>query len=337
MKKILIVNVNWLGDVLFTTPIFKAIKKSYPESYVACVAVPRVKEVLEGNPYIDELIIFDEEGKQKSILGKIGFISQLRAKHFDTVFLLHRSFTRTLITYLAGIPERVGYYTPKGGFLLTKAITPVDYERMHRMDYYLNLFEAYGIAIEDRNYEFFISDYDRGFIAALLMENKVDKDDFLVVLNPGGNWDLKRWPKERFAYLADKLLEDFNAKVVISGSAQDNFLTSEIVNLMNHKPIVLTGKTNLKQLAALLERAKLVVSADSGPMHIACAVGTPSIVLFGPTSPAITGPRGNNQCIIIQKDMDCKIPCYKLDCPQNRCMRVISAEEVLSEIRKLGK
>ncbi|MDP3143172.1 MAG: lipopolysaccharide heptosyltransferase II [Candidatus Omnitrophota bacterium] len=338
MKRILIVNVNWVGDVLFSTPIFPAIKKAYPDSYVACMIVPLAKEVLAGNPAIDDLIIFDEEGKEKSLIGKIKFISRLKKERFDIVFLLHRSFTRALIVYLAGIAQRIGYYTKKRAFLLTQAIdAPLVDSNLHRMDYYLNIVESAGIKIEDRNYQFFVSDEDRNFAANLLTENGVGRPDFLAVLNPGGNWDLKHWPKEKFAFLTDKLISEFNARVAIVGAAKDISLALEIANLMQNKPIILAGKTNLKQLGALLERANVMVSADSGPMHIACAVGTPTIILFGPTSQEITGPKGKGKCIIIQKDTGCKIPCYKLDCPDNRCMKIISVEEVVEEIRKLKK
>jgi len=299
------------------------------------MAVPRVKEILQDNPAIDDLIIFDEEGKEKSLLGKIKFIGQLKKEGFDTVFLLHRSFTRALIVFLAGIPNRIGYYTKKRGFLLTQAIDPPESSNIHRMDYYLNIVESVGIKVEDKNYQFFINDADREFATNLLSENKVGRSDYLAILNPGGNWDLKRWPKAKFAFLAERLITEFNARVAIVGASKDTYLAMEIANLMHNKPIILAGKTNLKQLGALLERANLMVSADSGPMHIACAVATPTIVLFGPTSQEITGPRGKGKCIIIQKNTDCQVPCYKLDCKDNRCMKIISVEEVISEIKKI--
>jgi heptosyltransferase II len=298
------------------------------------MVVPRAKEVLEGNPSIDEVIVFDEEGRHKSPWGRLKFILALRKKRFDIVFLLHRSFTRCLIAYLAGIRERVGYFTEKRKFLLTRAVQP-GAANIHRMDYYLHVPESYGMRIEDRNYRFFVGDKDKNFAANLLEKNGVGRTDFLAVLNPGGNWDKKRWPKERFAQLADRLIEEFSAKVVICGAPKDVGLAKEIASLMQNKPVILAGETNLKQLGALFERANVVVSGDSGPMHIACAVGTPSVVLFGPTSAEITGPRSQAKCVIIQKPIGCQIPCYKIDCTENRCMRIISVEEVVGEIRKI--
>lgn len=335
-KRILVVNVNWLGDCLFSTPIFKALKAAFPQSYLACMAVPRVKEVLEGNPYIDELIIYDEDDAHKPLFGKIGLIRQLRQKKFDTVFLLHRSFTRALLVYLAGIPIRVGYHTAKRGFLLTKAVYP-EAEDVHRMDYYLKVVESAGIEVADRNYQFFIKDNDRQFIDRLLKENGIVRNDPFAVLNPGGNWDLKRWPRENFRQLADHLIAELGFKAVISGAAKDAYLAKEIAGLMRQKPVILCGETSLKQLGALFERARVVVSADSGPAHIACAVGAPSVVLFGPTAREVTGPRGRSKCVIIQKRIEgCAVPCYKLDCPDNRCMKIIGVDEVFEEIKRIN-
>ncbi|MFZ5801106.1 MAG: lipopolysaccharide heptosyltransferase II [Candidatus Omnitrophota bacterium] len=336
LKRILVVNVNWLGDVLFSTPAFKALKSAYPQSYLAGMVVPRVKEVLEDNPYIDELIIFDEEGAHKSLFGKISLIRKLRQRKFDTAFLLHRSFTRALLVFLAGIPNRIGYYTRKRGFLLTKAVYP-DTAEIHRMDYYLKVVESAGVKIVDRHYQFFLQDDDRRFIERLLKEKGLAADEPFVVLNPGGNWDLKRWPPENFRLLAGRLIPETGFKIVISGAAGDIALAKEISGGVAGKATVLVGETNLKQLGALFERAKVVVSADSGPAHLACAVGAPALILFGPTAKTVTGPRGKNQCVIIQKSIaGCRVPCYQLDCPDNRCMRAIGVEEVFEEIKKLN-
>src|SRR4030042_6140538 len=139
MKKILVFNVNWLGDVLFSTATIRNLRYNFPDSFIACIIPRRCYQVLESNPHLDEIIIYDEKGEHKSLLGKLRFIRYLRRIRFDTVFLLHRSFSRALITALAGIPERIGYYTKKRGFLLTRKIPPVGMNSLHRIDYYLNV------------------------------------------------------------------------------------------------------------------------------------------------------------------------------------------------------
>ena len=334
MKKILIINVNWLGDVLFSTPIFKALKKKYPNSYIACMIPARCKEILEGNPNLDEIILFDERAEQKSIFAKLRFISQLKKKGFDTAFLLHRSFTKGLIVYLSGIPERVGYFTKKRNFLLTKSIIPPDKDKVHRLEYYLNLIESQGINVEDKSCEIFISETDKDYIKNLLIGNGISNNDFVVAINPGGNWSLKRWPKEHFGELADKLVSDLDAKIIITGAKKDIRLAEEISNLMKAKPIIFCGRTTLKQLAALFKKVNLVISADSAPMHIANVVGAKLLALFGPTSPGITGPYNKENCIILKSEVDCKIPCYILDCKNNICMKNIKPQTVLDKIKE---
>lgn len=335
-KKILIINVNWLGDVLFSTPFISAIRNNYPDSFIACLIVPRTLEILEGNPDLSELIIFDEEGIHKGLTGKIKLISFLRTKKFDEVFLLHRSFTRALICFLAGIPQRIGYYTKKRSFLLTKAIEPPD-EGKHKVEYFLDIARKIGLKVEKADYKFFVSSSDRDYARKILDKEGISKGDNLVVINPGGNWPLKRWPKENFAKLADILSDSLKAKIVITGAGKDVKLAQEISSLMKHKAVVLSGKTNLKQLGAVLEEANLVISNDSGPMHIAASLKTPLIALFGPTSAAITGPYAGDSSLVLQKDIGCLVPCYNLSCRDNRCLKAISPEDVAQAAKTLFK
>jgi len=336
-KRILIFNVNWLGDVLFSTAAIRNIRRNFPESYIACIIPSRCYPVLKGNPHLDEVIIFDEKDRHKGIFAKLGFIRQLKGKMFDTVFLFHRSFTRTLICRLAGIEERIGHYTRKRAFLLTKKIIPPRRDSVHRIDYYLNVIEKAGLRVEDRYPEIFFSHEDEKIVDDFFFQkNRLAKDDFIVVINPGGNWIPKRWPKEYWAVLSDKLISEFNAKVVISGSVSDVQLARQIKNLMRHEPIISCGIFNIKQLGALVLKADIFITADSGPLHIANAVGAKKIIaLFGPTSPKITGPYPATNVVILQKDVGCRIPCYQAHCPDNRCMKEITPEDLLAEIKKI--
>jgi ADP-heptose:LPS heptosyltransferase len=150
----------------------------------------------------------------------------------------------------------------------------------------------------------------------------------------GGNWDLKRWPKENFKELVARL-KDENIKIVVPGGTQDREMAQAMVD-QNSRVVTLAGQTNLKQLIALLKRARLVVSADSGPLHIANTVGTHTLGIFGPTRPEVTGPRGKGKSIILQKDVGCnRAPCYFLECPDNVCMKAVTVEEVYNAIKKL--
>lgn len=332
MKKILIVNVNWLGDVIFSTPFIKALREANPDSYIACLIHPRCADILKDNPRVNEIIIYDEEGAHRSIFGKLKLIADLRRKKFDTAFILHRSFTKALLTWLSGIRERIGYPTKHRDMFLTKLVEIPD-EEAHKVEYFLNLARASGVAVRDIAYEFFIKDSDRQKIKAFLKENAVGDKDLLVVLCPGGNWGPKRWPQENFASLADLFIEKLAARIVISGAKKDSGLAEEIKNMMKNRPVISCGKTTLKELGALLERANLVVANDTGPMHLAVAMKTNVVALFGPTSPKLTGPygRGNYRVIWKWQDEECSVPCYDITCTDSRCMSAISVEEVFRE------
>ncbi|MDO8661943.1 MAG: lipopolysaccharide heptosyltransferase II [Candidatus Omnitrophota bacterium] len=334
-KKILIFNVNWLGDVLFSTAVIRNIRRNFPNSFLACIIPARCYPVLKGNPHLDEIIIFDEKDRHKGLFARLGFIRNLKNKKFDMVFLLHRSFSRALICRLAGIPERIGHYTKKRAFLLTKKIIPPKRDSLHRIDYYLDIIEQAGLRVEDRYPEFFISTEDKAFVEDFLNKNSVKQDDFIVAINPGGNWPPKRWPKDYWVELADKLIEDSAAKLIITGSVNDLSLAGYIRGKMLHKPIVACGVFNLKQLGALAKKADLFITADTGPLHIANSVGAKKIIaLFGPTSPAVTGPYPSKNVTILQKDVGCEISCYEVNCKDNRCMKAITPADVLQEIKK---
>ena len=334
-KRILIINVNWLGDVIFSSPFIRAIREAYPDSYIACVTPPRCRDILTANSRLNELIVLDENGAERSFLGKMKFALKLRGEKFDTAFILHRSFTRALMTVLAGIKERVGYDTKRRGILLTKRVV-LPSGNIHKVEYFLKLADAVGSDTSKKDYEFFITEQDRVRAGRILKTAGVDYSDRIVILNPGGNWNPKRWPTDRFSQAADALIEKYGIKVVITGAEKDEILADEIFRGMKNKAISICGKTNIRELAAVLERAKLVISGDSGPMHIAVSVRTNVIALFGPTSTEITGPYGNGNYAVIKKDVGCEIPCYDLSCNDNRCMKSITAENVMDTIEDRG-
>lgn len=332
MERILVAGVNWLGDSLLTTPAFKALKKKFPGSYLGVMAVERVREVFEGNPYIDEVIVFDERGRQKGFFAKLKFIQLLKKKKFDTVFLIHRSFTRALICFLAGIRLRIGYRRIKNSFILNKKI---EFSKglVHRQDYYLYLFEKSGIVIEDRAPSFFIPKDAR---------DKVDKDleplkkehAFLIGINPSANWELKRWPKSYFANLADCLVRDFKAAIIFIGTEAQRTLIEGVRAGMSQNSFNFCGKTSLKSLGALMQNLKLFISNDSGPAHLAASLEVNTLVIFGPTSAEATAPRGR-AVKVVKKDVDCQIPCYRLDCQDNTCLKDLSVEEVYSQAKNI--
>lgn len=334
MKRILIVNVNWVGDVIFSTPFIRAVREAYPDAYIACLIHPRCKEMLESNPRINELIVYDEEYGHRGIPGKLRLVLELRKRRFDLAFLLHRSFTKALIVFLSGARERVGYSTKNRGILLTRAV-PEPAVAAHKVEYFLALAIAYGIYPKDNSYEFFVGQSDKNSIETFLARNGVLPTDKIVVICPGGNWDPKRWPKDNFAKLSDRLMDELGARVVIAGARKDISLADDIKKRMMAKPIVACGTTTLKELGALLGRADLVIANDTGPMHMAVAMKAKVIALFGPTSPELTGPYGAGNYKVIARYKDCGIPCYDHSCRDYKCMGAITVDEVYRAAKEM--
>ncbi|MBL7196505.1 MAG: lipopolysaccharide heptosyltransferase II [Candidatus Omnitrophica bacterium] len=333
-KRILIVEVNWLGDVLFSTPAIRVLKSKYPECYIGALVYKRCKDVLMGNPNVNEIIVLDEQDKHRGFFGKLRLINQLKAKRFDTVYLFHRSFTRTLICLLSGISNRIGYYTAKRRFLLTESVLPPK-KVVHRAAYYYYLITKNVPGdIKAFHCDFFVGDGDTSYIKEILEKENIRGNKRLVVIHPAGNWFPKRWPKENFAQLADELIDEFGVVVVFSGASEERNIVTDIISLMKNKAINLCAKITLKQLGALFKRADLVISADSGPLHISVALKRPTVAIFGPTSTAITGPLTKENIAILQKEIDCIIPCYKQDCLDNRCMKQISVKDVIDCIEE---
>ena len=334
-QRILIFNVNWLGDVLFSSATIRNIRRNYPDNYIACVIPSRCYPILKGSPYLDEIIIFDEYDRHKGMLEKLNFVNLLKKKNFDTVFLLHRSFSRALICRLAGIKQRIGHYTKKRAFLLTKKIIPPKKDSLHRIDYYLDVIEKAGLRIEDRYRDFFVSPEDEEQVGSFFKKNSITRKDFIVALNPGGNWFPKRWPPDYWALLADRLIGEVGAKVIITGSISDLLLATQIKDAMRQLPLIACGVFNIKQLGALAKKVDLFITADTGPLHIANAVGAKKIIaIFGPTAQSLTGPYPATNVVVLQKDIGCSIPCYKVNCTQNRCMQAVTPDDVLAQIRK---
>lgn len=335
MKNVLVVSVNWLGDVIFSTPVYAAIKKAHPHVRITALCVPRVADVLGMCPSVDEVMVYDEDGEDRPLIRKLSLIRRLSQKRFDAVFILRKSFSRTLLTYLAGIPLRSGYAAKSWRGLFTHVAVPPDLDRVHRSDAYLKVVETVGIAIEDRQCRLSVSEQSMGMARDWLTRNGW-KGGRLIALNTGGNWDLKQWPPAKFAELARKISEQKMGELLFTGGPSDESRVQSIIREAGVSAINAAGSTGLTELAAILSQVRVLVTADSGPIHLANALGTPVIGLFGPTRPEVTGPRGTGRSIIIQKDSGCnRTPCYYLECPDNRCMKMIEVADVLEAIRQV--
>jgi heptosyltransferase-2 len=329
MNRILVTLPNWYGETLFTTPFLRALRQQMPTAFIATLGRPQCKEVLLQNPHITEFLDYDERGAHRSLSGKWQVVSTLRERRFDAAFILRKSLSRSVMLCAAGIPTRVGFANPKSGWLLTHRVPAAGAAR-HKASTYLPFLEAVGLSVLAGPYEYTVSDEERQVARQWLSAQRSENGRPVVVLHPGANWPHKRWAPERFAALGDRLVESQRVHVVITGGPADAALADAVKHRMRHPAVVIAGQTTLRQLAAVLEQAQLIVSNDTGILHVAAALRRPVVALYGPTSSALTGPLGEPQRIAIVHHADCcpHVPCYQPDHPPHPGMDAITVEEV---------
>lgn len=335
-ERLLIVMPNWFGETLFATPFLSALRRARPRAVIAAMGVPRCQDVLAHNPTLNEFVRYEEEGAHRSLAAKWRLACLLRARRFETAVILRRSLSRALLLAMAGIPRRIGFDHWKSRWVLTDRIAPPG-ASTHKAASYLRLLEPLGITQREAPaYAYYPSDEERNEAAALLREAGLEGRPF-IVLHPGANWAHKQWPAERFAQLGERFARAGTHVVVLTGSPEDAGLIRAIRQHMPTQAVVLAGRTSLRQLAACLARAGLVVSNDTGVLHIACALTRPVVALYGPTSPAITGPLSDPASTVVIHHADCcpRIPCLDPRHPGSPGMASITVEEVYAAARKL--
>lgn len=333
--RILILNQNWLGDVLFSTPAIRAIRRRFPKSHLSCLAPKRVSDALLRNPHLNETLSYDERAALLTLFEPLRVWAMLRKRRFDAVILFHRSRSKAFLAMAAGIRLRVGFARGGRDWLLTEAIAPPE-GRPHKIDAFLHLLKEAGIPSDGRWPELVPSKADEAGLNALLASRGVSADEPLAVVHAGGNWELKRWPPEYFSRWIDLFRRAKKWKIVLCGTASEEMLARSIAEKFTDGGVVsVCGKTSLGELAALMKRARIVLSNDSGPIHVAAAQRAPILGLFGPTSPRETGPVSEGPVRILWKDVGCRVPCYFRSCNKRACMEFLTPEEVLERSEEL--
>ena len=339
-RRILIIRTDRIGDVLLSTPVIKAVREVYPNSHIAVMVRPYAEEIVDGNPYLDEVILYDKNGKHKGWFATLKFANELREKRFDLALILHPTNRSNLIPFLAGIPERVGY-NKKLGVFLTKKIKDLKHlGEKHEIDYNLDVLRAVGIEVKERQLYMPVKDEHERVIDRFFVLNDLNEGQGIIAFHPGASCPSKRWSAYRFGRVADELIERYKFKVVIIGGPSDAETVKQMHMAMLHTPIVLSEKHSLGEVAALLKRCKIFISNDSGPVHIAVAVGTPVIAIFGRSDPGLSpkrwAPTGLND-IVIHKDVGCR-ECFAHNCEINfKCLEAITIEDALKTAETLLK
>jgi len=329
VRNILIRGTNWIGDVVMTLPAITAVREAYPEARISILVKPWVADLLRISPDVDEVIVYERPGVHEGLGGLFRLVRELKTKKFDMAILLQNAIEAAIIAWLARIPVRAGYNTDGRGIFLThSAIRSKEILRVHQVEYYLGMLKALGLGAGRKDVRLLIGEEEKAFSDRILKERGIAEASLLIGLAPGATYGpAKRWYPERFASVADRLIERFSARVLLFGSAGDHEVARSIQGKARNALVDLTGETTLREAISLIARCRLFVSNDSGLMHVAGALGTPTVAIFGSTNPLTTSPVGQKS-IVITKNVDCS-PCLKETCPTDFiCMDLITTDEV---------
>jgi heptosyltransferase-2 len=313
-----------------TTPAMGALRSSFPSAEIVVAANPLVAELFRHHPYCDRVLVYDKKGEHKGLRGLFRFSGTLRREGFDLAILLQNAIEAALMVFIAGIPRRAGYDTDGRGLLLTHGVRVGDEERrLHHTRYYLRMLEALGIGGGDGSLRLFCTDDELDWAREQLGSGRA------IAVNPGAAYgSAKRWYPERFAAVADRLASEYDARIILTGGPAEAEIGRDIAAAMKEAPLNLIGRTTVRQLMALLSRCRLVVTNDSGPMHVAAAFNVPVVAVFGPTDHTTTSPLAETSRIV-RHPVDCA-PCLLRQCPtDHRCMEAVTVEDVLLAAREL--
>jgi len=338
--KILVRAPNWVGDAVMAIPALEAIRRTHASAEIAILARPAVADLYREQPFANKIVEYDNAGRHKGWWGREKLVAELRRDKFDLAILLQNAFEAAWLAWRAGIPERVGYARDGRGMLLTKPIrVPGENEiPRHESHYYLELIRRAGW-IDSRgeiaSIRLQVPSAACEAAQASLSQAGARNDIWRCAIAPGASYGAaKCWPPERFAALADRLISECGADVILFGTPSEKEMAARIRSAMKCNPISLVGQTSMRELAALFSACSIFIGNDSGAMHVAAAAGLPVIGIFGPTDPKGTAPL-TPQFTLIQEPVSCS-PCFLRTCPvDHRCMTRISVDAVFSAAQQI--
>jgi heptosyltransferase I len=326
-QRILIIKPSAIGDIVHALPVLSLLRRRWPEAHVSWVVTTACAGLLDSHPLLDEVIPFERrrfgKGWRKPSAAAVlfNFTRSLREKQFDLVIDLQGLFRSGWLAAKTRAPVRVGPSEAREfGWMFYTHRVPTGFPEGQAVERYLNIAEALGLGRGPVEFVFPTNDADRRSIDGLIAPGVR-----YAVFLPGANWVTKRWPPEKFAACVEPLRERYGLQSVVAGGGGDSVIAAKIPGAID-----VTGKTNLRQLVALLERADLVIANDTGPMHIAAALGRPLVTMYGPTSPFRTGPFGRLDSVV-QLDIHCS-PCYGRRCSHISCLHKLEADPILEAV-----
>jgi lipopolysaccharide heptosyltransferase II len=329
-RRILITRTDRLGDVLLSTPVIKNLRDNFPGVYIAMMVRSSLKDVVEGNPYLDEVILFDKRGKHKGILNSFNLATDLKRKKFDLALILHPRVRVHIILFLARIKQRIGYDI-KLGFLNTRILKHAKHlGQKHETEYTLDFLKELSIDKFDKSMFMPIRKESEDWVECFLEERKL-LNNKIVLIHAQASCPSRLWPEDYYNRLIEDIIDIYKAKIIYVGILRDENI-KEDENMIN-----MTGNTSISQLASLVKHSDLLISNDSGPVHMAVALGTPVISIFGRNQPGLSPKRWahlNANSIFLHKNIGCQV-CLAHDCKREfACLKAIDPKEVFSYVYK---
>ena len=328
--RILLVRDDRVGDLVLATPALRALRETYPKSYIAMLVSRYAKDIVEGNPCLDDLLVHNRDGFLK-------LLREVKEKKFDVVIVLFPSLKTALLGFLGRIPLRISTGFKFYQFLFNRLIYLRRSQSLkHEIEYNLDLVRLIGADVKDKKPSVVINKEDEEFADKFLEGGGIKRGDLLIGLNPGSGFSARKWSEENFAELAKILNKELGARILILWGPKDKDLAKKVSDLSGGVA-GLAFETNLRQLAALMKRCALIVTNNTGPMHIAAAAGASMVEIFDPKwacSPLRWGHHGDGN-IILKPDIDCRKKCGPEECEHSDCMDKITVEMVFEASKKI--
>lgn len=337
-RKILVMRYRFIGDTVLTVPFLRNLRQAYPTAQIDLMLEPFSGQVIEGCPYVDNIIPFEfrtihtysSRSERSRLSGYLHYRRLIASSEYDAVFVLKRSLSSALLVWAARVPRRIGFTTEGRGLLLTD---PVPYRQdQHEVQNFLDCLRAVQIPVTSTELELWPSQEGEQKAADLITQAGWKPEDLKIIIHAAASLPAKQWPLDRFAAVMKTLRERYSARFVYTGAQGDSALYEKIEQLGPFDGLNLCGRTTVRENVSVYRTADLFFGVDSGPMHMAAAAGIPVVALFGPTDERKWGPWGEGHTVVTKR-LECR-PCKPHKCRDNQCMLKITVEEALDAAHK---
>jgi len=341
IRSILLIQLGDIGDVVLSTPTMRALYENFPHSHLVVAVREKARGLLDDCPWISEVVYINKQNRPlaEELVYQKAFFSRLRKNKFYLAIDLRTGTRGSVLAYLSGAPYRIGRYAVDGKLwrnrLFTHLVRPENELSQHCAEHGLNILAPFNLRIDSRSPELFVSTEKQKSVSAILQQENVPLGKCMVAVQPFSLWHYKEWAASKYVKLIEWIIARFSCPVLIIGSANERPRVDRLVSHCGPGVYNLAGRTSVGELAALLTACDLLIGGDSAGIHIAAAVGTPTVCLFGPSSPLNWAPRGK-QHHVIQKDWSC-VPCRQKGCQDSevsRCLEELMVEEVKSGVER---